>query len=113
MAHISAEVWPAFLEQPEVALELIRAAAVVDVEVVASSDTVAVTARPIGSRSDAAWRIVSTLAGLWLAEVVPARVGCAVSLDRATWETSGATMCGVGDGYDRAEWMRRVAIRIG
>jgi hypothetical protein len=55
---------------------------------------------------------VVAVAPIW-AESIPPTIGCVVVLGAASWRTSGVVMAEVARGADRAEWMRRVEVRIG
>jgi hypothetical protein len=113
MTSLSAEHWPVIVAQPEVALELLRHAAISDAVTDAGPELVAVEGRPLGPRSHCAWSAVAVLSGLWASGIVPATVSLRVALAGVNYGSSAALVCEVADGLPRVEWLRSAEVSIG
>jgi predicted TIM-barrel enzyme len=114
VASISVETWAAVVtaNAAELAAEVVRHSPMADVSVTAGASAVVVSGQALGSRPSCAWAAVVAVAPIW-AESIPPTIGCVVVLGAASWRTSGVVMAEVARGADRAEWMRRVEVRIG
>jgi hypothetical protein len=114
MASLSAEAWSAVVSAnaSELAAEVVRRSPIAGVEVAAGPSAVVVSGRALGPRPSCAWAAVVAVSALW-PKSIPETVGCVVVLGTASWRSSGVLMAEVAQGADRAEWMRRVEVRIG